>query len=76
MLSFYRFMNTYDKKATEVLSANLGGPSERYLKNLNAHERDSCILDSGKDTTSLEKRIDSDIERKSNNRGDTVTFGI
>ena len=76
MLNFYRFMNTYDKKATEVLSANLGGPSERYLKSLNAHERDSCILDSGKDTTDLAKRIDAAIERRSNNGGGTVTFGI
>ena len=59
-----------------MLSANLGGPSDRYLKSLNAHERDSCILDSGKDTTDLKKRVDSAIERRSNNRGVTVTFGI
>jgi hypothetical protein len=76
VLNFYRFMNTYDKKAAEVLSANLGGPSERYLKSLNAHERDSCILDSGKDTTDLAKRIDTTIERRSNNGCGTVTFGI
>ena len=76
VLNFYRFMNTYNKKATEVLLANVGGPSERYLKSLNAHERDSCILDSGKDTTDLAKRIDAAIERRSNNGGGTVTFGI
>ena len=77
VLNFYRFLNTHDKKATEVLSANLGGPSDRYLKILNSCERDECILDSGKDTTNLAKRIDAAIERRSkNNGGGTVSFGI
>ena len=61
VLNFYRFLNMHDKKATEVLSANLGGPSESYLKILNYHEHDDCILDSGKYTTDLAKRIDADI---------------
>ncbi len=26
VVNFYRFMRTYDKKASEVLSANLAGP--------------------------------------------------
>jgi hypothetical protein len=78
VLNFYRFLNTYDKKATQVLSANLGGPSDRYLKILNASERDSCILCNGKDTTTtdLGKRIDAAIIRRSNNEGDRVTFAI
>jgi hypothetical protein len=78
VLNFYRFLNTYDKKATQVLSANLGGPSERYLKILNASERDSCILCNGKDTTTtdLGKRIDAAIKRRSNNEGNRVTFAI
>ena len=60
-----------------MLSENLGGPSERYLKSLNARERDSCILDSGKDTTDLAKRINATIERRANNSGGgTVSFGI
>ena len=46
------------------MSANLGGPFERYLKSLNAHERDSCIIDGGKDTNDLAKRIDAAIERR------------
>ena len=75
-LNFYQFLNMYDEKATEVLLANLGGPSDRYLKILNSRERDSCILHSGKDTTDLGKRIDAAIERRSNNGRDTVTFGI
>ena len=77
VINFYRFLNTHNKKATEVLSANLGGPSESYLKILNDRERDECILDSGKDTTDLAKRIDVAIERRSmNNGGGTVSFGI
>ena len=60
-----------------MLSENLGGPSERYLKILNSRERDDCILDSGKDTTDLAKRIDAANERRSkNNGGGTVSFGI
>ena len=77
VLNFYRFLNTHNKKATEVLSENIGGTSERYLKILNSCERDECILDSGKDTTDLAKRIDAAIERRSkNNGGGTVPFGI
>ena len=76
VLNFYRIMDAYDKKAIEVLSANLGGPSAHYLKSLNARESDSYILDSGRDTTDLAKRIDAAIECRSNNGGGTVTFGI
>ena len=61
MLNFYWFMNAYSKKSTEVSSANLGGPSERYLKILNACERDSYILGCGNGTTDLVKRIDAAI---------------
>ena len=77
VINFYRFLNTHNKKATEVLSENLGGPSEPYLKILNSRERDDCILDCGKDTTDLAKRIDATIERRANNSGGgTVSFGI
>ena len=77
VLNFCRFLNTHDNKATEVFSANLDGPSECYLKILNSCEHDDCILDSGKDTTDLAKRIDAAIERRSkNNGGGTVSFGI
>ena len=77
VLNLYWFLNTHDKKATELLSSNLGGPSERYLKILNYCERDDFILDSGKDTTDLAKRIDAAIERRfNNNGGGTVSFGI
>ena len=59
-----------------MLSANLGGLSDHYLKLLNSCERDSCILHSGEDTTDIGKRIDATIECRSNNGGDTVTFGV
>ena len=77
VLNFYRFLNTHDKKAIELLSENPGGPSESYLKILNYCERDDCIIDSGKDTTDLAKRINAAIERRSKeNGGGTVSFGI
>ena len=46
--NFFRFINTYDPKAAEVVSANLGGPGKRWMRILNAREREHTILASGK----------------------------
>ena len=59
-----------------MLSATLGGPSDRYLRSLDSRERDSCILDSGTDGSDLAKRIDAAIERRLNNGGAPLAFGI
>ena len=34
--NLFRFINTYDPKAAEVISANLGGPGKRWRRILNA----------------------------------------
>eukprot|EP00957_Ditylum_brightwellii_P006955 526496-Ditylum_brightwellii.AAC.1 len=39
-------ISTYEKKAAEVMSTNLGELSARWMKTLNAHEQEDCILDS------------------------------
>eukprot|EP00957_Ditylum_brightwellii_P021557 1625337-Ditylum_brightwellii.AAC.1 len=39
VVNFYRCVHTYDPNAAAVLSANLCGPSEHWLKTLNAREQ-------------------------------------
>ena len=57
LTNFYRFLNTYDKQATQVLSANLGGPSERWLRRLDAKDRDECYLDEGEKGILVQRRM-------------------
>ena len=57
LTNFYRFLNTYDKQATQVLSANLGGPSERWLRRLDAKDRDECYLDEGEKGVLVQRRM-------------------
>ena len=57
LTNFYRFRNTYDKQATQVLSANLGGPSERWLRRLDAKDRDECYLDEGEKGVLVQRRM-------------------
>jgi len=45
--NFYRYVNTYNSKAAEVVSANLGGPGRCLMKKLNAQGREDTILVSG-----------------------------
>ena len=63
-INFFRFLRTFDPKAAEVVSANLGGPSVRWMKTLDARERDDCILDSGKDGEKVVDRMKAAIERR------------
>ena len=39
VLNFFRFVRTYDKKAADVLSANIGGPCDRWLRKFDALDR-------------------------------------
>ena len=44
VLKFIRLIGTYDKKAAEVVSANLGGPGSRWVRKINAKDRKDCII--------------------------------
>ena len=65
VVNFYRFIKTYDPKAAAVLSANLGGPSMRWMQELNARDREECILACGKDGEKVTERMVAAIKRRS-----------
>ena len=48
VLNFIRLIGIYDKKAAEVVSANLGGPGARWVRKINAKDRKDCIIYGGK----------------------------
>ena len=64
LTNFYRFLNTCDKQATQVLSANLGGPSEHWLRRLDAKDRDKCYLDEGEKGILVQRRMIEAIDRQ------------
>lgn len=43
---FIRVLGTYNKTCASIASANLGGPSKRWMRQLNSHDRDPSILQS------------------------------
>ena len=47
VFNFIRLIATYDKKVPQVVSANLGGPGDRWVRKINAKERKDCIIESG-----------------------------
>ena len=36
VLNLVCFIRTYDKKAAQVVSANIGGPGDRWVRNMDA----------------------------------------
>ena len=44
VFNFIRLIATYDKKASQVVSANLGGPGDRWVRKINAKEQKDCII--------------------------------
>ena len=64
VINFFRFIQTFDPKAAEVLSANLRGPSKRYMRSLNSRDRDPCVLDSGENDSLVIKRMVEAINRR------------
>ena len=47
VLNFILLIKTYDKKAAQVVSANISGTGERWVRKMNGRERRDCIIDSG-----------------------------
>ena len=48
-VNFIRYLHTISPKAAEVVSANIGGISKRWLRELNARDRKDCIIDEGEE---------------------------
>ena len=47
VINFYRYIHTYNPKVAQVISANLHGPSDRWIRRLNSLDKSECIVDSG-----------------------------
>jgi len=44
LVNFYRFLRTYDKQASQVVSVNLNSPSDRWLRRLDDKDHQDCFL--------------------------------
>ena len=75
VVNFYRFIATFDAKAASVVSANLRGPSMRWMKELNARERKECMLACGKNNEKVVERMVAAIERRKS-MGASGTFSL
>ena len=75
VVNFFWYVQNYDHKAAEVMSANLGGPGKRWLRKLDACERDDCILTYGKDGEKVVERMAEAIKRRSI-AGKFPSFGL
>ena len=47
VLNLIHLIVTYDKKAAQVVYANIGGPGDLWVRKMNYMERHYCIIDSG-----------------------------
>ena len=57
VLNFVRLMTTYDPRAAQLVSANLGGPGERWVRKVNSRERKEYIIDSSDDEANVVTRM-------------------
>ena len=64
VLNFIRLIGTYDKNAAQVVSANVGGPGDRWVRRMNAKDRKDCIIDSGNDDQKLLQRMEQAVKRR------------
>ena len=75
VFNFIRLIATYDKKASQVVSANLGGPGDRWVRKINAKERKDCIIESGENNEKVGQRMEAAIKRRKK-EGATVAFHL
>jgi len=76
VVNFFRFIQTYDAKAAQVLSANLSGPSARWMKKLNARDRDACILECGEDNEKVSSWMGEAIDCRKPKDGGSPPFHL
>ena len=61
--NFLCVVRTYDKQAVQLLSANIGGPGERWMRRMDAGDRQPCILETGDENELVRKRMEEAIKR-------------
>ena len=63
VLNFICLIGTYDKKPAQVVSANIGGPRDRWVRKMNARERKDCIINIGEENKKEAQRMEAAIDR-------------
>eukprot|EP00957_Ditylum_brightwellii_P163459 12444997-Ditylum_brightwellii.AAC.1 len=76
VVNFFRFISTYDKKAAEVMSANLGGTSTHCMKTLNACEQEGYILDSKDNGEKVISRMEAAIACRTKSNDAHISFSL
>ena len=74
VINFYRFVQTFSPQAAEVVSANLRGPDQRWVRKINNSEVQDCIFDVTHDM--LVARMKKLAEASSVGPGVLVTFSL
>ena len=62
VLNSIRLIITYDKKSAQVVSANIGGPGDQWVRKMNYREQNYCIINSGEENKRVVQRMEADIE--------------
>ena len=76
VVNFYRFINTYNPKLSQVVEGNLHNPSDRWIRRLNALDKSECIIDSGKDLNKIVSRMEAAISIRKKVFGKQVPFSL
>ena len=64
VLNFIHFIRTDDKKAAQVVSANIGGPEDLWFSKMNTRERKDCIIDISEEKNKVAQRMEAVIEKR------------
>ena len=59
-----------------MVSANMRGPSDRWLRMLQAKERADIIIDRGKNGEKVRERMVAALQRRSGKSGKAIAFGV
>ena len=54
-------IGTYDKKSAQVVSANIGGSGDRWVRKMNARDQKNCIINSGEENKKVAQRMEAAI---------------
>ena len=76
VVNFYRFMHTYNPKLSQVVSGNLNGPSDRWIRKLNAADTYECIIETGDYLEKIVGRMEAAINIRKDVFGKQVPFSL
>ena len=57
-------IGTYDKKSAQVISVNIGGPGDLWVRKMNNREQKDCITDRSEENNKVMQRMEASIERR------------